>query len=326
MLKMSVFWKKMDRFAPQLALIHMMNRRNIRIKVMQVLYMLEAENQGTPKALLQKEFDKTRNLFVFLVHLLHKVALYAEVEAQQRASKNLPNSADLSVNIKLSGNLIVWQTMEAASFKKALELVKPDQWIEGDLVKGIFRQLATSPEYITYINEQNRDKSKEKEILKFIFGTLLIENENILDYLDAHFTNWEDEGDVMIGFVMNYIQKPASIDFLDLVGDEKMKFAVDLLTTAIEKKSITEEIIVPKLKNWDPERIALIDMILLRLGVCELMYFDTIPTKVSINEYIDLAKEYSTEQSGHFVNGILDNIHKEMVGAGKIQKISHKSK
>jgi N utilization substance protein B len=147
-----------------------------------------------------------------------------------------------------------------------------------------------------------------------------------VDYIDERFTNWEDEGDVIIGFILNYIQKPASINFMDLVGDEKMKFAVDLLNTAIDKKPITEGIIVPKLKNWDPERIALIDMILLRLGVCELMYFDTIPTKVSINEYIDLAKEYSTEQSGHFVNGILDSIHKEMVASGKIQKISHKAK
>ena len=113
---------------------------------------------------------------------------------------------------------------------------------------------------------------------------------------------------------------------MDLVGDEKMKFATDLLETAIDKKTIAEDIIKPKLKNWDPERIAMIDMILLRLGVCELVYFDTIPTKVSINEYIDLAKEYSTEQSGHFVNGILDSIHKELVGNGKIQKVSHKGK
>jgi N utilization substance protein B len=131
---------------------------------------------------------------------------------------------------------------------------------------------------------------------------------------------------MMITMVLNYIQKPGSINFLDLVGEEKMKFANDLLQTAIDKKTIAEEIIVPKLKNWDPERIAMIDMILLRLGVCELVYFDTIPTKVTINEYIDLAKEYSTEQSGHFVNGILDSIHKEMVGNGKIQKVSHKDK
>jgi N utilization substance protein B len=293
---------------------------------MQVLYMVETETQGTPAGLLQKEFDKTRNLFVFLVHLLHQVALYAEVEAGQRASKNLPNASDLSVNTKLAGNSIVWQTMESDSFKKAIELVKPQQWIQDDIVKSIFRSLSETPTYLSYINEQSRDKAKDKDILKFIFGNLIIESENTLEYIAEHFTNWEDEGDVMIGFIMNYLQKPNGVDFLDLVGDEKNKFATDLLETAIDKKTITEDIIKPKLNNWDPERIAMIDMILLRLGVCELVYFDTIPTKVTINEYIDLGKEYSTEQSGHFVNGILDNIHKEMVASGKIQKISHKNK
>ena len=155
---------------------------------------------------------------------------------------------------------------------------------------------------------------------------ILYESNIINEYIDERFANWEDEGDMMVGFILDYLQKPGSIDFLDLVGDEKMKFATELLDTAIDKKGYTEEVIKPKLNNWDPERIAVIDMILLRLGVCELLYFDTIPTKVTINEYIDLAKDYSTEQSGHFVNGILDNIHKELVGSGKIQKISHKNK
>ena len=321
---MAVFWIYLDRFAPQLALRYMMNRRNIRIKVMQVLYMLETEVPTAPKALLHKEFDKTRSLFVFLVHLLHQVALYAEVEANQRASKNLPNQEDLTVNTKLAGNLLVWQTLESASFKEAMEVVKPAQWLDDQIVKSIFRQLSDTPEYQLYINDQSREKGKDKEMMKFIFGTIIMGSERFIDYIEERFANWEDEGDIIIGFILNYIQKPGQIDFMDLVGAEKMKFALDLLQTAIDKKAITEEIIVPKLKNWDPERIALIDMILLRLGVCELVYFDTIPTKVSINEYIDLAKEYSTEQSGHFVNGILDSIHKEMLAAGKIHKISHK--
>jgi N utilization substance protein B len=288
--------------------------------------MVETQNQGSPNALLQKEFDKTRNLFVFLVHLLHQVALYAEVESQQRSSKNLPNQSDLSVNIKLAGNSIVWQTIESESFKKAVAMVKPQQWLEGDLVKNLFRNLSESNLYNLYILEESRDKAKEKEILKYIFGTIILASESTLEFLDEHFSNWEDEGDTMIDFVLNYLQKPGSIDFMDLVGTEKMKFANDLLQTAIDKKAYTEEVIKPKLKNWEMERIAVIDMILLRLGICELLYFDTIPTKVTINEYIDLAKDYSTEQSGHFVNGILDNIHKELVGAGKIQKISHKAK
>jgi N utilization substance protein B len=217
---------------------------------MQVLYMVETQTQGAPASLLQKEFDKTRNLFVFLVHLLHQVALYAEVEAGQRASKNLPNASDLSVNTKLAGNTIVWQTMESDNFKKAFEIVKPQQWIQEEVVKSIFRQLSETPIYAEYINEQSRDKAKEKEILKFIFGNLMIESESIIEYISENFTNWEDEGDIMIGFVMNYLQKPNSVDFLDLVGDEKNKFATDLLNTAIEKKTITEEVIKPKLNNW----------------------------------------------------------------------------
>jgi N utilization substance protein B len=304
----------------------MITRRNIRIKVMQVLYMLEANIQGTASSLLTKEFDKTRNLFVFLVHLIHQVALFAEVESQQRASKNLPSNDDLSVNIKIAGNHIIWQTLASTSYKKAIELVQPSKWLEPDLVKNLFRNLAESKEYKTYTLVDNRDTIYEKEILKFIFGTTILGSENAVDFIDSHFTNWEDEGDLIIDLVLNYIQKSGKIDFIDLVGEEKLKFANDLLQTAIDKKSICEDVIKPKLKNWDPERIAVIDMILLRLGVCELIYFDTIPTKVTINEYIDLAKEYSTEQSGHFVNGILDSIHKELVGNGQIQKVSHKLK
>jgi N utilization substance protein B len=304
----------------------MMNRRNIRIKVMQVMYMLDAQNVATAAGLLQRELDKTRNLFVYMVHLVHQIARYAEIEALQRASKNLPNQADLEVNIKLAGNTVVWQTLESEKFKQALEIVKPQQWIDNDMVKSIFRQLVESATYQLYIQEENRDKAKEAAILKFIFGELILNSTNTVETIESQFSNWDDDGDMIIGFMLNYFQKPNSVNFLDLVGDEKMKFAKDLLRTAIEKKEVTEGLIVPKLKNWDPERIAVIDMILLRLGVCELLYFDTIPTKVTINEYIDLAKEYSTEQSGHFVNGILDNIHKELVSSGQIQKISHKAK
>lgn len=290
------------------------------------MYMLDAQNVATGAGLLQREFDKTRNLFVYLVHLVHQIARYAEIEALQRASKNLPNQADLEVNIKLAGNTIVWQTLESEKFKQALEVVKPQQWIDNDMVKNIFRQLVESPEYQLYIQEENREKSKESAILKFIFGQLILNTPNAVETIESQFSNWDDDGEMIIGFMLNYFQKPNSVNFLDIVGDEKMKFAKDLLRTAIEKKEVTESLIVPKLKNWDPERIAVIDMILLRLGVCELLYFDTIPTKVTINEYIDLAKAYSTEQSGHFVNGILDNIHKDLVAAGKIQKISHKTK
>ena len=92
----------------------------------------------------------------------------------------------------------------------------------------------------------------------------------------------------------------------------------------LKKKEHLETFIVPKLKNWDAERIAALDMIIMKMGVAEFLYFETIPPKVTINEYIDIAKEYSTQQSGQFVNGILDNIHKELVQSGKLHKTDFK--
>jgi N utilization substance protein B len=126
--------------------------------------------------------------------------------------------------------------------------------------------------------------------------------------------------------VMNYLHKPGVYNTREMVSDEKWFFARDLLRTTLEKKEFCSTLINPKLKNWDADRIAVLDMILMRMGLCELLFFETIPTKVTINEYIDLAKAYSTPQSGHFVNGILDNIHKELVEAGRINKIDHKNK
>jgi N utilization substance protein B len=96
------------------------------------------------------------------------------------------------------------------------------------------------------------------------------------------------------------------------------------LLTAIDKKEVTLNILKPKLNNWDMVRIALLDMIIMGLGVCEFLFFETTPVKVTINEYIDIAKEYSTPQSGQFVNGILDAIHIDLANEAKIEKVAYK--
>jgi len=121
------------------------------------------------------------------------------------------------------------------------------------------------------------------------------------------------------------ISKPQTVNFQEIISKDKWEFAKGLLQTVIDKKEVLMDLIKPKLKNWDPERIATLDMILMQMGVCEFLYFETIPPKVSINEYIDLAKEYSTPQSGQFVNGILDNIHKELVQENKMHKVNFKA-
>jgi N utilization substance protein B len=308
----------------------MISRRNIRVKVMQLLYMIEtAETPNVfknPVSQLQKHVDQTTELFVYLVYFITEVARFAETSSRQRAAKNLPSDADLNVNTKISGNELLWQIIESNTFIKALELLKPSHKIDKELVKKIYQDLTLTEKYQEYIIAQSRDTIKEREIMKLIFTTLMLPNEDFITHIEELFSNWDDDAEMMDQLVLNYLQKPGSFNLQELVGAEKWDFARTLLTTAIEKKEYTAELIKPKLKNWDSERIALIDMILMRLGVCELLYFETIPTKVTINEYIDLAKEYSTAQSGQFVNGILDSIHKEFIENGDIHKINFKNK
>jgi N utilization substance protein B len=129
---------------------------------------------------------------------------------------------------------------------------------------------------------------------------------------------------MVVQLVKTWLQKPGSADLSQFISKEKLDFARNLLDTVIDKNEHLETFIFPKLKNWDSERIAALDMILMKMGLAELLYFETIPPKVTINEYIELAKDYSTAQSGQFVNGILDNIHKDLVSTGGLHKTDFK--
>ena len=295
---------------------------------MQTLYnvtTLESEvKPGEPQKILQNHFDQTRQLFVHLTYFLTEVCRYAETDAHQRAGKHLPSYEDLHVNTKLAGNKLLWKILDDATFKDALAKLKPQQVINKDLVRKIYGNLAETSEYKSYINKQNRDSKEEKETLEFILDKLMLADENFTSYIEENFTNWEDDGEMVIQLLVNILQKPGSADFKEMISGEKKEFAINLLKTVLDKSEYLQSLIIPKLKNWDPERIALLDMILMKMGVSEFLYFETIPPKVTINEYIDLAKEYSTPQSGQFVNGILDNIHKELVTQGKMQKVDYK--
>jgi N utilization substance protein B len=177
---------------------------------------------------------------------------------------------------------------------------------------------------LQYTNILSREKKDEKEILEFILTDLMLPNDNFTSFIEEKFPNWDDDAEVVSNLVQGIIAKPAGLNLQELIGEEKLLFAKELLRTTIEKKEVTMELIRPKLKNWEPERIAILDMLLMRMGVCEFLYFETIPPKVTINEYIDLAKDYSTQQSGQFINGILDNIHKDLVRDDKMHKVSFK--
>jgi transcription antitermination protein NusB len=307
----------------------MISRRNIRVKVMQTLYTSDNISKDISVAdaqkLLRKQFEQTRHLFLYLTWFLTEVARYAEADAAKKAGKHLPSAADLNINTKIAGNELLWKIVEEASFKSAVADIKPQYILDANLLKKTYESLTASEEYKDYITILARDKKAEKDILQFIFTDLMLPNEDFISHIEEHFINWDDDAEMMNVLMQNCLQKPQHFNFNEMVSKEKMDFANNLLATVIDKKEVSMELLKPKLKNWDAERIAALDLIIIQMGICEFLFFETIPTKVTINEYIDLAKEYSTPQSGQFINGILDNIHKELTAQGKIQKKSFKN-
>jgi N utilization substance protein B len=295
---------------------------------MQTIYTLSTLEQAVkpeePVKLLQKHFDQSRDLLLYLGYFLTETAGYAERDAYVRSSKHLPTLEDLNVNTKIAGNELLWKIREDPSFQSGIGRLKPDQLIDRELVRKIYQQLTESAPYKAYIQSSERKSKEEKEILEYLFNELILHDEVFISHLEEIFMNWDDDSDMVVQVMRNVLQKPGSVDFKEVISADKWEFAKTLLYTVLDKKDHLETFIVPKLKNWDAERIAALDMIIMKMGVAEFLYFETIPPKVTINEYIDIAKEYSTQQSGQFVNGILDNIHKELVQQGKLHKTDFK--
>ncbi len=311
----------------------MISRRNIRVKVMQTLYtMVTLENDAAsktgntsePRKILQAHFDQTRSLFIYLTWFLTEVTRYAETDAHNRAGKHLPSTADLNVNTKIAGNELLWKMLEDPALKEQFATDKPERFADKELIRKIYHDLAETADYKTYTAKASREKAEEKKIMEFILNDHLLANEVFVSHIEENFSNWDDDGEMVVQLLAGYLQKPGTYNFKQLLSQDKDEFAKGLLDTVREKDEYLQSLIIPKLKNWDPERIALLDMVLMKMGVAEFLYFETIPPKVTINEYIDLAKDYSTQQSGQFVNGILDNIHKDLVQQGKMQKVDFK--
>lgn len=296
---------------------------------MQALYAIRAEEgkaliTGDAKRLLSKHFDQTLSLFTWLVYVMVETARYAETDAHSKASKHRPTTDDLNVPTKIAGNELLWKMVESPFYKEAIAEFKPRLDDNDDWIKKLYNQLLDSTPYAVYNAEQGRDKKSEREILEFIFTDLMLANESFTESAEYQYNNWDDDADMLRLLVMQFLQKPNSFRIDDMISREKRDFAQLLLQTTEERREQLDELIKPKLRNWDAERIALLDMILMEMGTAEFLYFETIPPKVTINEYIDLAKAYSTPQSGQFVNGILDNIRKDLETNNQLNKVAYK--
>jgi N utilization substance protein B len=307
----------------------MISRRNIRVKVMQTLYTLTSlENTGldNEKAnrILNEKLEQVLDLFTVSVLYTLRVAQYAETDATNRSSKYLRSNEDLNVNTSIATNAFITRIAGNSSFNEKVKKDKLERFIDQEWVKKIYQQLAKSPTYSKYAATTTHAPAEDKDIIRHIWEKEMLENEDLVSHFTDELPGWEDDRDLIVMLMQNFFNSSSKVNFLALLSGEKREYAHELLKAVEEKEAYCMELIEPKLKNWDKDRVALIDLLLLRMGVCEFLYFPTIPTKVTINEYIDIAKQYSTPQSGQFVNGVLDNILKDLTKDEKINKTDRK--
>lgn len=205
---------------------------------MQCLYAAESESvlpaESKSIKLLQSYLDQTAELFTFCVYLLTEIARYAETDSKIRASKHLPTYEDLHVNIKIAGNTLLWKIVETSSFQTIVKKKHFSEKLNTDLIRKIYTSLVETELYKSYINEESRDKKSEKELLSFIFTDLMMANDEVIDYLEEHFLQWDDDADMIYQMVLNYLSKPNAYEFNDIVGPEKTNYAITLLKNCIE--------------------------------------------------------------------------------------------
>jgi len=321
-------------FAPQNKVLYsyMISRRNIRVKVMQTLYSLstfdkaEISNKTKLARMLDEKLEHVLDIFTVCILYPLKVAEYAETDSIVRSSKYLKTKEDMNVNTRIAVNSFVVKTLGRTAFQEKIKKDKLERFIDAEWVKKLYHQLVKSDEYQAYLLLKEPTPGQDKEMIGFIWQKLMVENESLQETFVDELPGWEDNSELIIMLMQNFFNSNTKVDFARLLSPEKREYAHELLFAVIDKEDYCNELIEPKLNNWDKERVAQIDMLLLRMGVCEFLYFPTIPTKVTINEYIDIAKQYSMPQSGQFINGVLDNILKDLEKENQVRKQDRSAK
>lgn len=300
------------------------SRRQIRIKIFQLVYSIgwsEEMGQDDYRKLFIKNTSQSELSFTALALFLVKLFEYSLIQANKESSKFVQSNAS-EVDTDIARMSFIDKLKNNSSFTQSLKDNSMQYlFAEEDLIKKTFAHFKQSEEYQLYLADKENSKVIENLVLRAVEYTI-DQDQLAYSFFDEKFINWEDDIEIISRWVSLLIKHPSEMVFQKTLTNEKIDFAEELLQTYYDKYDYLNELIKPKLKNWDADRVAVVDTILLRLGLSELLYFPSIPVKVSINEYIDIAKLYSTEQSGQFVNGVLDNLRKDLEKQKILRKLS----
>lgn len=310
----------------------MINRELIRLKVVQLIYSYY-QNEGKTLDVAEKELDfslnKAYELYEYLLSLLVEVKKLAErknATREAREKRTGTTIGGISPDKQMAENKFLCQLATNETLIHFQEQRKGDWPEEEAFVKRLYKTFMESDTYQLYINKENFDYESDREVIRKLYKTYVVNNEDFEPLIEEHSLYWNDDKDVVDSFVLKTIKRftATSDEKQELLPvyavEEDHEFAGRLFRATLQRGEEIRDMIKAGTKNWEFSRLTFMDVIIMQIALAEIMTFDNIPLNVSFNEYLDIAKIYSTPRSSSYINGMLDNIVKKLKAEKKIMK------
>ena len=307
----------------------MINRVLIRLKVLQILYAYYKNSGKSLKAAEDEVFfslSKAYDLYNYMLLLMDGITQYAADRISFLSMKLRPTESDRNPNLKFVNNRFVAQLRENAQLLKFAEKSKLN-WIDNsDFLRRMLDNIEASDIYNEYMNSGLSSYEEDREVWRKLYKAFVFDNEELDALLEEQSLYWNDDKAIVDTFVLKTIKRfdeneGASQQLLPEYKDiADMDFARKLFRAAVTNAEEYRALMSGSSKNWDMSRLAFMDVVIMQVALAELMTFNDIPLSVTLNEYVEIAKHYSTAKSGSFVNGLLDTISKKLRENGKIEK------
>ncbi len=307
----------------------MLNRRILRVKIMQALYGFfqdqEAEIQKSEKGLFLS-IERVYELYLYFLILPLELADIAEIQMEEARNKALPSEEDLNPNRRFVESYVIKALRNNQALKQAVDKYKVSWASDRDELKKLWRDIKNSALYLNYLNQEDSPQADRKFVEK-IMTQFILENENLYSSFQERSIYWDYEDcDYVINMALRYFGKIKGEDRYKQLPvmwkdeEEDSKFVKELFRKVIAKDEENSKVIDAKTSNWEVDRIASMDVLLMKMAITELTVFNSIPIKVTLNEYIELSKFFSTPKSKVFINGVLDKVVAEFKRENKIRK------
>ncbi len=304
----------------------MISRRLLRIKALMALYALNRRDDDdlvNAEKELMFSIQKTYDLYHYIMLLLLEIADIAEEKIEQARQKRVPSPEDLMPNRRFVDNLVIAKLRNTPSFNKYIASAKLSWTNYYHIVRLLYKKMTEWPVYEEYMKSSGNNYQLDKKFIVQILNGIFADSEDLAACLEEQSIYWNDD----IEYVLIMIEKTlkrSKAENITLMPLFKNKDDRDFIKILFRKSVLNNqkysELIEHNTTNWELERIALMDILVMRLAITEIIEFPEIPVRVTLNEYIEIAKYYCTSKSSTFVNGILDNIVKELRGKGLFKK------